>query len=172
MAEILTIIAPVFLIMMLGYGLGKTELFPENASGVLITFVWYVAIPALMLRSLAPNDLPDANELLLVGSYYGALYLVYGATYFSSRRLFGLNQAEGGIFALSTCFANGAFLGIPIIEGVYGEEGVRLLLILLSFHSLTLLPITTVIVETAQGKSSEGSVAGRILSSIWHNPII
>lgn len=173
MAEILTIIAPVFLIMMLGYGLGKTSLFPEGTSAILITFVWYVAIPALMFRSLAPKEFPSSDELLFVFAYYSSLYIVYALAYWLSRISFKLNSAEGGIFALNTCFANGVFVGVPVLEGMYGEEGVRLLLILLSFHSMTLLPVTTVILERALNKpDTEGSVAGRIIDNILHNPIL
>lgn len=173
MAEIVTIIAPVFLIMILGYGLGKTSLFPDGTSAILITFVWYVAIPALMFRSLAPKDLPQPDELLFVAAYYISLYIVYAISYWLSRLSFNLNSAEGGIFALATCFANGVFVGIPVMEGMYGDEGVRLLLILLSFHSMTLLPVTTVILERALDKpDAEGSVAGRIADSILHNPIL
>lgn len=173
MAEIITIIAPVFLIMILGYGLGKTSLFPEGTSAILITFVWYVAIPALMFRSLAPKELPQSDELLFVAAYYISLYIVYAIAYWLSRLSFKLNSAEGGIFALATCFANGVFVGVPVLEGMYGEEGVRLLLILLSFHSMTLLPVTTVILERALNTSgTSGGVARRIAESILQNPIL
>jgi len=172
MTDSLTIIAPVFLIMILGYGLGKTRLFPEGSSAILIAFVWYVAIPALMFRSLAPKGLPAVSELWLIGAYYGALYIVYALSIFIARKALRLSAAEGGIFALVTCFANGVFIGVPVIEGAYGDEGVRLLLILLSFHSLTLLPVTTVIIERAFNETSNGSITRRIFNNIWHNPIL
>ncbi|NVJ68796.1 MAG: AEC family transporter [Alphaproteobacteria bacterium] len=172
MTEIFTIIAPVFLIMMLGYGLGKTRLFPEGASGVLITFVWYVAIPALLFRSLAPKELPHAGELLFVLAYYSSLYVIYALAMLLSRSLFKLTAAEQGTFAFVTCFGNAGFIGIPIVEGVYGEEGVRLLLMLVSFHSLTLLPITTVIVERAANRQEGPGILARTFASVRHNPIL
>nr|WP_281500623.1 AEC family transporter [Kordiimonas marina] len=169
----MTIIAPVFLLMILGFGLGKTRLFPDGSSDVLIAFVWYVAIPALLFRSLAPRHLPDANEILLVGSYYGAMYTVYALSMLIARVAFGLSAAERGIFALSSCFANLGFVGIPIMHGAYGDEGVRLLLMLMSFHSLTLLPVTTILVERGKGTlEGEDGVAKRVFQSIRHNPII
>lgn len=172
MADIFIIIAPVFLIMMLGYGLGKTKLFPEGASGILITFVWYVAIPALLFRSLAPKELPQASEMLLVLAYYGSLYGVYMLAMASTRALFGLSSAEQATFAFVTCFGNAGFIGIPIVEGVYGEEGVRLLLMLVSFHSLTLLPVTTIIVERAANKQEGPGILARTFTSVRQNPIL
>jgi len=173
MAEIFTIIAPVFIIMVLGFGLGKTKLFPEGSSAILISFVWYIAIPALMFRSLAPKELPSAEELIFVGTYYSSLYLIYGIALVVTRYVFKLSPAERGTFALTTCFANGGFIGIPILEGAYGAEGVRLLLVLLSFHTLTLIPITTFIVERAQHDGREGpGLLVRTFASVRQNPIV
>ncbi|WP_262692261.1 AEC family transporter [Kordiimonas aestuarii] len=172
MADILTIIAPVFLLIMLGYGLGRTRLFPEGSSAILIAFVWYIAIPALLFSSLAPRDLPQPSELVLVGAYYGSLLFLYGAAVVIARFVFRLTLAEQGIFALSACFANGGFVGIPIIEGAYGAEGVRLFLVLLSFHSLTLLPTTTIIIEHAKGRGDGPGILVRTFMSIRQNPII
>lgn len=172
MADIFTIIAPVFLVMMLGYGMGKTRLFPEGASGIMITFVWYVAIPALLFRSLAPKELPQASEMLFVGGYYVSLYAVYALSIFLTRNIFKLTNAEQGAFALATCFANGGFIGIPIMEGAYGEEGVRLLLVLLSFHTLTLIPVTTFIVERAADQKEGPGLLARTFASVRQNPIL
>ena len=173
MAEIFTIIAPVFIIMMLGYGLGKTKLFPEGSSAILIAFVWYVAIPALMFRSLAPKDLPSANELVFVATYYGCLYVVYTLGMLLTRRFFRFSAAEQGIFSLTTCFVNGGFIGIPIMDGAFGHEGVRLLLVILSFHTLTLIPVTTFIIERAQKVGSEGpGLLAATFNSVRQNPIL
>jgi len=173
MAEIFTIIAPVFLIMMLGYLLGKTKLFPEGSSAILIAFVWYVAIPALMFRALAPRDLPSSDELVFVATYYGCLYIVYVLAMLLTRRLFGFTSAEQGVFSLTTCFVNGGFIGIPIMDGAYGPEGVRMLLVILSFHTLTLIPITTFIIE--RGEKPENAGPGLLVAtfnSVRQNPIL
>jgi len=173
MADIFTIIAPVFIIMMLGFGLGKTNLFPDGASAVLIAFVWYVAIPALMFRALAPKALPSADELVFVGTYYGCLYLVYTAGMVLTRRLFGFTAAEQGIFSLTSCFVNGGFIGIPIMDGAFGPEGVRLLLVILSFHTLTLIPVTTFIIERAKKLENEGpGLLRATFKSVRQNPIL
>jgi len=159
--------------MMLGFGLGKTKLFPEGSSTILIAFVWYIAIPALMFRGLAPKDLPSADELVFVAAYYGSLYVIYALAVFLTRNFLKLSHAEQGTFALTACFANGGFIGIPILEGAYGAEGVRMLLVLLSFHTLTLIPITTFIVERAQWAETEGpGLLARTFASVRQNPIL
>lgn len=172
MGDVFLIIGPVFLIMLLGVVLGKTRLFPAGSSGILITFVWYVAIPSLMFRSIASSSLPQADELLLVFGYYSALLTLYALAVLISKYIFRLSPAEQGVFALSSCFANGGFIGIPILEGAFGDEGVRLLLVVLSFHSLTLLTITTVIAERASRSSEGPGVFKKTLNSLAHNPLL
>lgn len=172
MIEIFTIVGPVFLILTLGYWLGRTSLFPPKSSEILITYVWYIAIPALMFRAIGSGELPKPDELFLVLGYYSSLGFLYLLAVLIAKYFFKLNPAEQGIFALSSCFANGGFLGIPVLEGAYGAEGVRLLLVILSFHSLFLLTVTTLIVERANRTVGGPNVLIKSLSSIAHNPLL
>ncbi len=172
MIEILTIIAPVFMLMTLGFGLGRTNLFPEGSSNILITFVWWIGIPALLFQAIASSELPKSNELTLVAGYYSALYIIYFTAFYIGKFIFSQTSAESGVFGLSTCFANGAFVGIPIINSAFGDEGVRLLLVLLSFHTLTLIPITTFIVERAKHNTDGSALLKRTFASVRQNPIL
>ena len=79
MIENLIIIAPIFTIMFIGFFMGKTEIFPEGSGSAraLTTFVWYVAIPALLFKLLGNNTFPTLDELQVVLGYYIALYALY-----------------------------------------------------------------------------------------------
>lgn len=172
MQDVLIIVAPVFLVIFLGFFLGKTPLFGEQDAAVLIRFVWYVGIPALLFRTLAPRELPGAEEFLIVAAYYLSLYGVYGLALLVAR-LFGQPPIERPVFAFVTCFGNGAFLGIPLLEATYGEEGVRLLMTILSFHTLTLLPLSTVLLERARSRgTSAPSILSQTFKDLRDNPII
>lgn len=172
MLEILAIIAPVFMIKLLGFTLGRTKLFPEGASSILITFVWYIAIPALMFRAMASRDLPAAEEMVLLPAYYGAVLFTYFLAVLLGQLIFRMPLGERGVFALSACFANGGFIGIPLIEGAFGKEGLNLLLVILSMHSLVLLTISTIIVEQGSDQNQNISVSRRIITSIGKNPLL
>jgi malonate transporter and related proteins len=167
------IIAPVFAILILGYGLGRTNLFPENGDKALITFVWYIAIPALLFRAMATNPTPNSAELILIAGYYSAVFTVYFISTLIMGYVFKGPMDERASFAFSCCFANGMFIGLPIIESMYGHQGVRLLLILLSVHSFSLITTSTLIVETSrQGAGALHKVAGTTMFSLVKNPII
>ena len=167
------IIAPVFAILILGYGLGRTKLFPENSDKAIITFVWYVAVPALLFRSMATNATPNSAELILILGYYSGLFFVYFLATLIMGYVFKGPMDQRASFAFSCCFANGIFIGLPIIESMYGAEGVRLLLIILSVHSFSLISTSTLIVETSrQGTDGLHKVAVKTLSTLLKNPIL
>jgi hypothetical protein len=169
----LEIIAPVFAMMGLGYGAGKTKFFPPEAVSALMRFVWYVAIPALMFRLIANATVPGAEELILAAGYYLGIFTVYFGTVFIVGHFLKLPMGERGVMALAVCFGNGGFIGIPVIEGVFGAEGLRLLLILITFHSMTLVPITTIIIES--GSANGGSPMGimkKTANGLIHNPLL
>ena len=168
MLAIFEIILPVFLLLLCGFLLGKTKLFDDQSADKLIAFVWWVAIPALLFRSLAAKPLP-LEELVLVGSYYAGMYLVYATAMLVGRWLLGHNRAEQAMFAFATCFANAGFVGIPVLGGAFGDEGVRLLLIIISFHSLTLIPVSSILVSSHQ----TGRWSGRaVVDALKGNPVL
>jgi len=167
------IIAPVFAILILGYGLGRTKLFPENSDKAIITFVWYIAVPALLFRSMATNATPNSAELILILGYYSGLFFVYIIAMLVMGYVFKGPMDQRASFAFSCCFANGIFIGLPIIESMYGAEGVRLLLIILSVHAFSLISTSTLIVETSrQGIDCLHKVAMKTLATLLKNPIL
>ena len=171
----ISIIAPIFVIMVVGFLMGRTNVFPEGsgAARTLTTFTWYVAIPALIFKLLAANEFPSGEEFLIVAGYYSVLYIIYFfAAFFIAPRL-KINRQGRGIFAFSCVFGNLGFIGIPIIEGTLGNEGLRILLMIISFHLLTLLPITTLMIEMSksQSKSALKILMNSILNSL-KNPVV
>lgn len=119
-------------------------------------FIWHLAIPALLYKTMATRALPGARELQLVATYYGTAFVVYLAFMLVARFLFRSPPEERPVLALSACFANGMMIGVPIIGGAYGDEGLRILFLLLAFHGPFFVTTTTVLVETARNR--QGSV--------------
>jgi len=185
-ALIVNSIAPVFVLLGLGWTLGRLGFFSQEAGRSLIRFVWYIGIPALLVRSIASRDLASAGEFVLVGGFYAALMAVYACVYLGLGRLFRLSAPERAVMALGSCFNNVGFIGIPIAQAVLGPEGLRLLLILLSFHSLTLLPTTGVLVAWGRASTAgagsdrasdrgDGAVTGQargLADMLKQNPVL
>lgn len=172
-AIIAGVVAPIFTLLFLGWWLGRIGFFSQDAGKHLIRYVWYIGIPSLLVSSLAKSPLPSVDEVALVGGYYAALFSVYALVYLGIGRFFGLTAPERAVMSLAACFANIGFVGIPVTQAVLGDEGLQLVLILLSFHSLTLLPVTSLLVARARG-GGEGSKAMLAASfeTLKQNPVL
>jgi len=175
MLDNIVIIAPIFIIMIVGFMMGKTNVFPEGsgAARTFSTFTWYVAIPALIFKLLSSNRFPGGEEFLNVAGYYSVLYVIYFISAFLVAPRLRINKEGRGIFAISCVFGNLGFMGIPIIESTLGNEGLRILLMIISFHMLTLLPITTLITEMSKPKTdSVWKVLSISIVNSLKNPVV
>ena len=70
LAQTLTIVAPVFLLIGIGYCLAKTRILNQSISEALGQFVYIVAIPVLIFRSLIGADLSAGVPLALWATYF------------------------------------------------------------------------------------------------------
>ncbi|WND03236.1 AEC family transporter [Temperatibacter marinus] len=171
----LSVMAPLFTMMALGYFLGKTTLFKQGsgAAQALSSYIWTVAIPSLLMLLIADKPFPSGQELKVVGVYYLALYTIYFLAAFVISSLAGAKKPGRAIFAFSCCFGNLGFMAIPVIDGVFGDDGLRILLMIMSFHSMTLLPITIMLSEGYSGTSASAlDTFKRSLLSTMKNPVI
>ncbi|RLA04374.1 MAG: hypothetical protein DRQ47_03470 [Gammaproteobacteria bacterium] len=171
----IVIVTPIFAMMLAGFIMGKSNLFPQGsgAARTLTIFVWYVAIPALIFKLLAGNRFPSGEEFQTVLGYYLVLYLVYFFSAMVVAPWMNINKEGRGIFAFSCSFGNLGFIGIPLIEGTLGDEGLRILLMIISLHMLTLLPITTLLTEMAKQKqASPWLVLRKALLDCLKNPVV
>lgn len=151
---IITRLAAIFAVVAVGYGFGRTRLLSgEQALQALSNVAFYVLTPALLFRLTATIDLGDLPWVVIL-VYFGPTVAVLFGVYFWSRRR-GRGTAEPGIRAISVTFSNSVQLGIPVVVGIFGDEGLAVHVAIVSVHALTLLTILTVLVELdlASGES-------------------
>ena len=83
--------------------------------------------------------------LVYFGPTIGLLFVVY--LWQRYRRTPEAPVAGPGIRAISVTFSNSVQLGIPVVVGIFGDEGLTVHVAIVSVHALTLLTILTVLVE-------------------------
>jgi predicted permease len=120
MSDNLTTVVPIALFFVLGVGLARFGLATSRDGEFLLRFIFFVALPALVLVTVSGADLPAEKVLLPVGAALVALAGLAAAWVYGSRR--GLPPNRLGAVALSAMILNTAFC-IPFILAGYGEEG-------------------------------------------------
>lgn len=145
---IFNIIFPIFAIAGLGYLFGKIGLFKQQHVQGLSQYVFYVAIPILLIQTLSQMSLPEQINWRFFGSYYGALLLIYLAGFLVQRHLFGGGRADSAIFGMTSSYSNLVLMGIPIISAAFGDEGLVVHFLIISIHSVVQFTLTTILAES------------------------
>jgi predicted permease len=106
MSATLAIVLPVFAVILLGYGVGKTRLFGDEGVKALTTFCFFVAIPAVLFRAMAQLDAPSGSDFAVVLAFYAVVLVTYGLAMLVGRILFKLPLADQAIFAVGATYSN------------------------------------------------------------------
>ena len=116
-------VAVLFIMMVPGIILKKAKLIPENFGKGVSNLVLYIAQPALIVCAYYNCTLSFADirrNVLLV-----LLFSVIAHVIFTSAAMLLFKSAPDGrqkMLRFATLFSNAAFMGIPLIETLYGSE--------------------------------------------------
>jgi predicted permease len=94
----------------------------DNAHTTLNTFIIHVAFPALILSQV--HGLHLQSNLLLSVLMPWLMFLVGAALFWLVARWLGLPSATTGALMLTGGLGNTSFIGLPMIEALYGKSGI------------------------------------------------
>ncbi len=137
---------PFFAVIALGYGAVRSGFFTAEATGHITKFVFYFALPAMLLRFASGLDLQEVFDWDFVLAYFVGCIAVYVlATVVAMIR--GLPVAEAAIEAQCSIIGNAGFLGIPMLALLLGPSSIGPIMMVLAvdlifFGSLVVILIT------------------------------
>jgi malonate transporter and related proteins len=166
MLDGLLIILPVFGLICLGYVAARFRIVGERTSYGLSDFVFVMAIPCLLFRTLSKATIPEVQPWGYWLAYFIALGIVWLTATLIASRGFGRKGPELVVAGFAAAQANTVLVGIPIILKAVGEEGAVPLALLIAVH----LPVTvTLATVLAEGRQSSPLKIGKALIS---HPIV
>jgi predicted permease len=171
-AVIAEIIAPIFGIVLIGWLAARLGAFDEAATRGLSLFAFNVAIPVMLVRTLAETELPEVLEWGLVLAYFLAALAIFTLAALGGR-LLGRRGAEPGILGISAAYSNIIILGIPVALQAYGDAAALPVSLLVAFHSPLLFVATTLAAELGLGHGATlGAIARGVGKGLLANPIL
>lgn len=123
MHAVLNVALPVFAIMLSGYLAGRFGVLGPQASEVLNRFVYYAALPALFLVSMARVPAGDVFNMNFIGVFFGAQVLTWAIAMVVAQVAFRGSAAEVGLHGLAAIFSNTGYMGIPLLILAFGDDG-------------------------------------------------
>ncbi|MES2484635.1 MAG: AEC family transporter [Bacteroidota bacterium] len=153
----------IFICLFAGLGLQYVKAVPVNAHTALNQFVIYISLPALSLYYI-PKVQINAGLLYPVGVAWLGFFLSWvffaglGKMLKWPKKLVGCLVITGG-------FANTSFIGFPVIEALYGKEGLKTAIIVDQPGTFVVVSTIGVLVAIAysKGAGSGSGIARKIL---------
>lgn len=173
MQVVFDVALPVFAIILAGYGGGRTVLGQES-SAALSAFVYWFALPAVLLLSMARQPLGDIFNLNFIGAFLGSMLIVYALGWaLGWLKGRGDGPEVNSLQALNASFSNTGYMGIPLFLAAWGAERLLPAIIATVIMSVVMIGLAVVAMEMAR---SHGHGLGRALVSVGkglaRNPLI
>lgn len=176
MLSLFDTVAFVFALIALGWAAGATRHLPAATADGLASFAVGVALPLLLFRTMAQADFSGAAPWALWAAYFSAVAIAWTAGHLLTTRLFGRDAQAGVVGGVSSAFSNLLLIGIPLAQGVFGQEGFETLSLILAVH-LPVMLLASVLLFQLFGPRGEGAIRlgaalGEFLRKLITNPLI
>ncbi len=124
-AVIINQLIQLFLLILLGYLLYKAGLFDRSSNQKLTKLVLQVTMPCMVLdsvlRQTGERDIRTVGFVFLIAVIY---YLAMPFVGYLLCILLRLPKKSRGVYLFMAVFENIGFMGIPLINAIYGPKGV------------------------------------------------
>ena len=135
MESILTTVLPVFGLIVLGFVFSRLKLIDAATTRGLTQFVFMLAIPALLFRTVASMKPQEATPIGLWIAFFGGLAVTWILTTLISQKFDSLSASGGAAASMAAGFGNVALLGTPLALAHYGEAAAVPVGLILSVHA-------------------------------------
>lgn len=117
-------VAVILILILVGYFTVKKGMFTKESLGSITSFLLYIVTPCLIVSSFLSAESGKLDGwTLLLAAVLPALSIVISI---ALSYLFFRREPSGRrrVLRFSTVFCNVGFMGIPLVEGIVGSEGV------------------------------------------------
>lgn len=153
----------IFLCLLMGLGMQRVAAFPKNGHLALNQFIIYIALPALALYYI-PKVSISTDLLYPLGVAWIGFLLSFVFFYVIGKRLGWPNRLIGCLI-ITAGLGNTSFVGFPIIQALYGEEGLKTAIIVDQPGTFVVMATLGIITAGifAKGNSSSSDIVKKIL---------
>ena len=154
--RIADLILPVFAVILTGWIVGYTGYLSRALSGALIHFAYNIAMPALLIVTIAQEPAHSLiNWRFLVAFGGGSLLcfiLVFGVMSIPVSRSLASRTMHG----MAASMTNTGFVALPVLAAIYGQRAVLPAAIATVFVAVVMFPAAVILLELGQ-RDAHGS---------------
>jgi malonate transporter len=178
MGLIQTIIV-VFGVFAIAYAAAHFKLLDERVGDGLSDFVFVIAAPLLLFRTMVTADFHGTAPWSLWTTYFIGVIVAWAASDLAIKLFFRRDNRAGVVAGVSGAFSNLVFLGMPLMLGVFGQNGFAILSLIVAVHMPVMMAASITLHELAmrrdgvfKGESHWIAVIGSFFNSLLRNPFV
>jgi predicted permease len=176
MTDVLSITAPIFIIIGFGYLAVRSGLMPQEAMPQLGRFVLYFTLPALIFGTLSRMQVGEVIQIDFLSIYAIGSLAALSLGVLLNRLIFRISLQEAGIRGMGMAASNSAFVGYPVLLQVFGSAPTQPFTMALLVENILILPLALILLEYGSRDTSDNAgmlqVWRRIGSRIIRSPLI
>jgi len=161
-------LTPFIIITFLGYLFGRFKVFDLNHAKILNLFLFYIAVPALIIKLVAQSEI-GLIDLKQIISYFLMQTLCGLFAYLITLKYFKRSVPESIIWALTVALSNHVTLLLPITEIYFGQNIITQVAGIILMDCVILLPLIAFFLEVATKKNIQ---LLSFIKNILFNPMI
>lgn len=150
--EIINSLCMIFIMIIPGIIFRKKELIDTNQSKGISTVVVNLTWPCLVIDAM---QVKFSQEIFKRSQYiFVVVLLVFAIAFivgFLLVKMLKIKREQGGIFAFMLVFANTGFMGIPVINALYGKEAVFYASIIEMVNDIMLFTVGIMLIQLSAG---------------------
>lgn len=172
--EILSVTVPILLLVTAGYILKQKGWIDSATRNFISKLVYYFAFPAMTFRSIVSFDFAGTFRLKLVAHNLLVTVIIFSATFFLAFLI--REKKKRGSFHMGCFRSNQGYMGLPVIQGFYGEQAMSRAAVVNGFDSFLVILLSVTALEIFRGKREGAKSAlqmiGEKLMAFLTNPFI
>lgn len=172
MSAVLQVVLPVFGIVLAGYLAGRRGLLGAASSEALNRFVYYVALPALFLISMARVEIGEILNVPFLLAIGGAQFATFALAVGGAALLFPARLGTLSLHGLTAVFANTGYMGIPLLQTAFGEAGTLPAVVATVWHGAVVMGLGIVLLEADFNRGSGLAIIGHVARGVVTSPLV
>lgn len=173
MSTLLSLIAPIFVLIGVGFAAVRLGFVSEKLIQALGSFVLNFALPALILFALLQQDLRETLNWSYILAYSAGSLAVFLPTLLLIRVGLKRPLPQAAIAALGGSASNSGFVGFPVASLALGAPALTALPLSMLVENILVIPLALALAEmgTQEGQTP-GKVIGTTLRRLARTPLI
>ncbi|MEQ2027402.1 AEC family transporter [Xenorhabdus szentirmaii] len=169
------IVAPVFLVILVGYVFGRLRPESGQSDKLINDYVLYIALPALLFLAIARADTSELKQW----GFISATLIGIGVTYVLGTliaKMMKIDLPQSSILSMGACFGTTGYMGVPILISVYGESAALPAAVATILHNVPAIMAVIITYDIFSMRQTSGKISvsqslAKALKTTMTNPL-